>query len=69
MEPVSALLCPPSNANQSPKLVFDKPVKAVTPGQMGVAYKGATVIAGGLISDENRKAVLSVQQVPQLTQV
>lgn len=69
MEPVSALLCPPSNANQSPKLVFDKPVKAVTPGQMGVAYKGATVIAGGLISDENRKAVPSVQRIPQLTQV
>jgi tRNA-specific 2-thiouridylase len=33
----------------SPKLVFDTPVKAVTPGQIAVAYRGKTVVAGGTI--------------------
>jgi tRNA-specific 2-thiouridylase len=32
-----------------PKLVFDQPVKAVTPGQIAVAYRGKTVFAGGTI--------------------
>lgn len=32
------------------KLVFDKPVRAVTPGQIAVAYRGATVVAGGTIA-------------------
>jgi tRNA-uridine 2-sulfurtransferase len=59
MVPVSATLYPPTSSSV-PKLVFDKPVKAVTPGQMGVAYRGATVIAGGLIADENRPAKLMV---------
>jgi tRNA-specific 2-thiouridylase len=31
------------------KLVFDEPVRAVTPGQIAVAYRRATVIAGGTI--------------------
>ena len=34
---------------QTPKLVFDAPVKAVTPGQIAVAYRGKTVVAGGTI--------------------
>jgi tRNA-specific 2-thiouridylase len=34
----------------SPKLVFDEPVRAVTPGQIAVAYRGKTVAAGGVIS-------------------
>lgn len=33
----------------SPKLVFRKPVRAVTPGQIAVAYRGQTVVAGGKI--------------------
>jgi tRNA-specific 2-thiouridylase len=33
----------------TPKLVFDLPVKAVTPGQIAVAYRGKTVVAGGTI--------------------
>ena len=33
----------------SPKLVFDEPVRAVTPGQIAVAYRGATLVAGGVI--------------------
>jgi tRNA-specific 2-thiouridylase len=32
-----------------PRLIFDKPVRAVTPGQIAVAYRGKTVIAGGTI--------------------
>jgi tRNA-specific 2-thiouridylase len=33
-----------------PRLVFDEPVRAVTPGQIAVAYRGATVLAGGTIA-------------------
>lgn len=32
-----------------PRLVFDEPVRAVTPGQMAVAYRGKSVAAGGTI--------------------
>lgn len=32
------------------KLVFDEPVRAVTPGQIAVAYRGATVVAGATIA-------------------
>jgi len=32
-----------------PRIVFDSPVRAVTPGQTAVAYRGKTVIAGGTI--------------------
>lgn len=32
-----------------PHLIFDKPVRAVTPGQIAVAYRGQTVLAGGTI--------------------
>lgn len=34
---------------REPKLVFDDPVRAVTPGQFAVAYVGKTVAAGGTI--------------------
>lgn len=33
-----------------PRLIFDEPVRAVTPGQIAVAYRGATVVAGGVIA-------------------
>jgi tRNA-specific 2-thiouridylase len=33
----------------TPKLVFRKPVRAVTPGQIAVAYRGQSVYAGGVI--------------------
>jgi tRNA-uridine 2-sulfurtransferase len=33
----------------SPRLEFDQPVRAVTPGQIAVAYSGKTVVAGGII--------------------
>jgi tRNA-uridine 2-sulfurtransferase len=32
-----------------PVIVFDEPVRAVTPGQIAVAYRGETVVAGGRI--------------------
>jgi len=34
---------------ERPRLVFDEPIKAVTPGQIAVAYRGQTVLAGGRI--------------------
>jgi tRNA-specific 2-thiouridylase len=45
MPPQAARLYP----GASPRLVFDEPVRAVTPGQMAVAYQGQTVAAGGVI--------------------
>ena len=48
------MIAVPATLFPSGKLVFDDPVKAVTPGQMMVAYQGSTVVAGGLIADENR---------------
>ena len=32
-----------------PRLVFRTPVRAVTPGQIAVAYRGKTIVAGGTI--------------------
>lgn len=49
MEPQSATLFPASE-QQPPRLAFDRPVRAVTPGQIAVAYRGATVLAGGTIA-------------------
>lgn len=64
MDPVPAILYPGEN----PKVVFKKPVKAVTPGQMAVAYRGATVVAGGLIADSNRK-ISSSAPIPDLISI
>lgn len=46
MEPQRATLYGGTN----PYLEFDKPVRAVTPGQIAVAYRGMTVLAGGSIA-------------------
>lgn len=46
MEPQRATLF----GGESPYLEFDKPVRAVTPGQIAVAYRGQTVLAGGTIA-------------------
>lgn len=46
MPPQPAILVPGSE----PKLLFKDPVRAVTPGQMAVAYKGQSVAAGGTIA-------------------
>jgi tRNA-specific 2-thiouridylase len=45
MDPQRATLHPGPIA----KLVFDEPVRAVTPGQLAVAYSGMSVIMGGTI--------------------
>ena len=44
---------------ERPRLVFDVPVRAVTPGQIAVAYVGATVAAGGTIAGRTPEAVPS----------
>ncbi len=46
MDPAPAKLVP----GDEPKLVFDQPVRAVTPGQIAVAYRGQSVLAGGVIA-------------------
>ncbi|MBV6457336.1 MAG: tRNA-specific 2-thiouridylase MnmA [Fimbriimonadaceae bacterium] len=33
----------------APRLRFDRPVRAIAPGQIAVAYRGATLVAGGTI--------------------
>jgi tRNA-specific 2-thiouridylase len=38
------------HGGSEPKLIFDRPVRAVTPGQIAVAYRGKTVAAGGVIA-------------------
>jgi len=45
MEPQPAVLYP-----GEAKLLFDDPARAVTPGQIAVAYRGKTVVAGGTIA-------------------
>ena len=47
MKPEKATL----HLGDSPKLVFKEAIRAVSPGQMAVAYRGATVIGGGVIWD------------------
>jgi tRNA-specific 2-thiouridylase len=37
-------------ADGSVRLVFERPVRAVAPGQIAVAYRGKTVVAGGVIA-------------------
>lgn len=46
MAPQPATLLPGPPA----RLIFDEPVRAVSPGQIAVAYKRATVVAGGTIA-------------------
>lgn len=45
MAPLPATLI----ADPEPRIIFDDPVRAVTPGQIAVAYRGETVAAGGRI--------------------
>lgn len=45
MEPAPAMLHP----DAEPRIVFDEPVRAVTPGQIAVAYDGDVVVSGGKI--------------------
>lgn len=45
MDPQPAVLYP----GEMGRLVFNRPVRAVTPGQFAVAYRGQTVVGGGAI--------------------
>lgn len=56
MEPQAAIL----HGGESPYLVFDKPVRAATPGQIAVAYRGKTVLAGGTIASVGSKRTLAL---------
>jgi tRNA-specific 2-thiouridylase len=47
MEPRAAWLT--SEPDGAVRLVFDEPIKAITPGQTAVAYRGRTVVVGGTI--------------------
>jgi len=47
MQPQRAML----HGGPSPYLQFDKPVRAATPGQIAVAYRGQTVLAGATIAN------------------
>lgn len=49
MEPEPAMLY----GGEHPRIVFKKPVKAITPGQIAVAYRGMSVVAGGTIRQSN----------------
>jgi tRNA-specific 2-thiouridylase len=48
MQPQKATLY----GKDEPRLVFEEPVRAVTPGQIAVAYKGQSVVAGGVIANQ-----------------
>ena len=41
---------------REPLIRFDEPVRAVTPGQIAVAFRGKTVLAGGTIASANHKS-------------
>lgn len=52
MEPKKATL----HYGSQPHLLFDEPVRAVTPGQIAVAYRGMSVYAGGVIASVDTEA-------------
>lgn len=60
MEPLRATL----HGGEDPRLEFHSPVRAVTPGQIAVAYRGKTVVGGGTIVA--RRGQASLATAPQL---
>lgn len=63
MEAQAATLFP----GESTKLIFDQPVRAVTPGQIAVAYKGSTVAAGGTIEARHETAATNAASMSRIS--
>ena len=56
MAPAKATL----HGGAQPYLDFDVPVRAATPGQIAVAYRGQTVLAGGTIAGRPAVPVVAI---------
>jgi len=50
-------------AGDEPRLEFDEPVQAATPGQIAVAYVGKSIISGGIISNLKRTSAISASNL------
>ncbi len=48
---VPATVYPSGDGTHTARVVFDVPVRALTPGQAAVFYEGDTVLGGGIITD------------------
>jgi len=44
----------PTEREDQVRVVFDQPVRAITPGQIAVFYRGETVVGGGTILAPNQ---------------
>lgn len=64
----------PGEAPDSARVVFDQPVRAITPGQIAVFYRGETVVGGGVIRGvdsaqaDSRATDLAVRRALQIVQ-
>jgi hypothetical protein len=47
----------PGETPNTARVVFDQPVRAITPGQIAVFYRGETVVGGGIIGSSMRRGV------------